>query len=253
MTDPFLLVQLSDPHIGADWGDADPVARFAAVVDAVLALRPASGAVLVSGDLADHATDDEYLQVRDLLAALAAPVHVIPGNHDDREALRRHFDLPGVGAEPVQYAVDAGPFRLVAIDTTRPGEDPGALDDERLAWLDQELAASPHAPTLITMHHPPLTTGIRAMDDVGLPAADRDAFGRVLQRHGHVRRIVAGHVHRAIAGEVAGCEIVVAPSSYVAASLDFHSEEITLTDEPPGFAIHALLDGQPVSHVVRVG
>jgi hypothetical protein len=26
MTRPFLLVQLSDSHIGADWGDGDPVA-----------------------------------------------------------------------------------------------------------------------------------------------------------------------------------------------------------------------------------
>jgi hypothetical protein len=90
------------------------------------------------------------------------------------------------------------------------------------------------------------------MDDVGLPVADRDAFGRVLERHGHVRRILAGHVHRPISGDVGGREIVVAPSIYVAARLDFHSEEITLTDEPPGFAIHTLLDGQPVSHVMRV-
>jgi ubiquinone/menaquinone biosynthesis C-methylase UbiE len=57
--------------------------------------------------------------------------------------------------EPVQYAVDLGPLPLVVLDTTRPGEDPGTLDTERLARLDAELAASPEAPTLLAMHHPP--------------------------------------------------------------------------------------------------
>jgi hypothetical protein len=29
---PFLLVQVSDFHIGADWADGDPVARLAAAI-----------------------------------------------------------------------------------------------------------------------------------------------------------------------------------------------------------------------------
>src|SRR3954454_23015231 len=57
MTSPFLIVQLSDPHIGADWADGDPVAALAAAVESVRALRPQPDAVLVTGDLADHATD----------------------------------------------------------------------------------------------------------------------------------------------------------------------------------------------------
>jgi 3',5'-cyclic-AMP phosphodiesterase len=251
--DPFLLVQLSDPHIGADWGGGDSIARFAAVVDAVLALGAEPDAVLLSGDLADHATDDEYLQVRELLAPLDVPIHVLPGNHDDREALRRHFDLPGAGGEPVQYAVDVGPVRLVVVDSTRPGDDSGELDEERLTWLDRELAAEPERPTLIALHHPPLRTGIPVMDGVGLRPEDSDALAGVLDRHVHARRIVAGHMHRAIAGDVAGRTIVVAPSSYLAVALDFHAEEIVLTDEPPGFAVHTLLDNRLVSHVVRVG
>jgi Icc protein len=253
VSDPFLLVQLSDPHIGADWGGGDSIARFAAVVDAVLALGAKPDAVLLSGDLADHATDSEYLQVRELLAPLDVPVHVLPGNHDDREALRRHFHLPGVGAEPVQYAVDVGPVRLVVVDTTRPGDDAGELDEERLRWLDRELAAVPGLLTLIAMHHPPLRTGIPVMDGVGLRPEDSDALASVLDRHGHAQRIVAGHMHRAITGDVAGRAIVVAPSSYLAVALDFHAEEIVLTDEPPGFAIHTLLDDRLVSHVARVG
>jgi Icc protein len=157
--------------------------------------------VLVSGDLADNAADTEYEQVRELLAPLRAPIYVLPGNHDDRCALHRHFGVPGVDGEPVQYAVDLGPLRLVVLDTTRPGEDPGALDAERLGWLDAELATTPEVPTLLAMHHPPLSTGVRAWDELGLPVADRWALGEVVERHPQVRRIVAGHVHRTMTAE----------------------------------------------------
>src|SRR4051794_27464326 len=97
MSHPFVLVQLSDPHIGADWADADSVAGLAAAVAAVGALPFRPDAVLVSGDLADHATDAEYEQVRELLAPLDGRLHVLPGNHDDRRGLHRHFGVPGAG------------------------------------------------------------------------------------------------------------------------------------------------------------
>ena len=61
-------MQVSDFHIGADWADGDPVAKLAAAIKSVRALRPQPDAVLVSGDLSDHATDAEYELVRELLA-----------------------------------------------------------------------------------------------------------------------------------------------------------------------------------------
>ena len=60
MSDPFLLAQLSDPHIGAEWADGDPVAGLAAAVESVRSMGRQPDAVLVSGDLADNATDAEY-------------------------------------------------------------------------------------------------------------------------------------------------------------------------------------------------
>jgi 3',5'-cyclic AMP phosphodiesterase CpdA len=252
MSQPFLLAQLSDPHIGAEWGDGDPVAGLAAAVESVRSMRPQPDAVLVSGDLADNATDAEYEQVRELLAPLQAPVYVLPGNHDDRRALHRHFGVPGADGEPVQYSVDLGPLRLVVLDTTRPGEDPGALDAERLSWLDAELAAAPEAPTLLAMHHPPLVTGVPAWDEVGLPAADRRALGEVVERHRQLRRLAAGHVHRTMTGELAARAVLTVPSTYVQSRLNIGSEQIELAAEPAGFAVHAVLDGELVSHIQPV-
>jgi 3',5'-cyclic AMP phosphodiesterase CpdA len=251
VTRAFLVAQLSDPHIGADWIDADPAARLAAAVEKVRSMDQPD-AVLVSGDLAEHGADAEYEQVRDLLAPLGAPVYVLPGNHDDRAALRRWFALDGTDREPVQYAVDLGPLRLVVLDTTRPGEDPGCLDAERLAWLDETLAAAPEQPTLVAMHHPPLFTGIPGWDEVGLPAEDHRTLGDVIARHRQVRRLVAGHVHRSITGDLAGRPVMTIPSTYVQGRLHFGGGEIELADEPPGFAWHAVVDGELVSHVQPV-
>ena len=252
MTRPFLVVQLSDPHIGADWGDGDPVARLAATVAEVRALESAPAAVLISGDLADHAADPEYEQLRELLAPIDAPLYALPGNHDGRAALRRHFGAPGAGDEPIQYAVDLGPLRLVALDTVLPGEDRGELGAARLGWLQTTLAGAPETPTIVALHHPPLTTGAAIFDEIGLAPGDQLALGEVVRRHPQVRRIVAGHLHWTVAGDLDGCGVLVAPSTYLQAVLDFDADEIRLSAEPPGFVVHAWLDGELVSYVRAV-
>jgi 3',5'-cyclic-AMP phosphodiesterase len=252
VTSPFLLVQLSDPHIGATWAAGDPVALLRAAVESVRRMPDAPDAVLMSGDLADNAADAEYELVHELLAQLGAPVYVLPGNHDDRDALRRHFDLPGAVGTPVQYTVELGPLRLVVLDSTRPGEDRGELDADRLSWLDAELTGAPDRVTLVALHHPPVSTGVAAWDEIGLPAADRRALGAVLDRHPQVRRVVAGHVHRTMTAELAGRAVLVVPSTYIQTRLNFSAQEIETAAEPPGFAVHALLDGELASHVQPV-
>src|SRR3954468_6021576 len=252
MARPFVLFQLSDFHIGGTWAEPDPVAGLEAAVETVLRMPDRADAVLVSGDLADNAADAEYEVVAGQVARLGAPVFVLPGNHDDRDALRRHFDVPGEAGSPVQYAVDLGPLRLVVVDSTRPGADPGELDAPRLAWLDAELGAAPDRLTLLAMHHPPIPTGSAAWDAIGLPVADRLALGAVLERHPQVRRVVAGHVHRTIASDLAGCAVLTAPSTYVQAKLDLATTHLAMVNEPAGFAIHAVVDGGIVSHVQPV-
>ena len=189
-----MLAQLSDPHIQDD----DSAAALAAAVRAVLELTPLPDAVLVSGDLAEHGTAAEYERVRELLAPLPMPVHVLPGNHDDRDAMRAQL-----GA--VQTA-DVGGLRLIACDTTQPGRDDGRLD---VAWLAARLAES-DAPTIVAMHHPPVEIGIPALDRIGLPGggpsrarrapgtlparAPRDRRSRPPHALRRPRRVRRGHV-----------------------------------------------------------
>jgi 3',5'-cyclic AMP phosphodiesterase CpdA len=251
MTGPVVLAQLTDPHIGATWSAADPVSGFARAVAGVCELRPA--AVLVSGDLTDHATDSEYETLRELLEPIDVPVYLMVGNHDDRQVMRRHFELAGTGGEPLQYAVDVGALRLVALDSQRSGSDAGELDEARLGWLDGELAAAPDAPTLVAVHHHPASIGIPAFDRIGLSGADQEAFGEVLGRHRQVLAVVAGHVHRSCTTVIAGRPAFTAPSTYDQVVLDFGSDQLVFGTQPPGFAVHVLTDGRLVSHVQPIG
>jgi hypothetical protein len=74
----------------------------------------------------------------------------------------------------------------------------------------------------------------------------------VIERHPQVRRVVSGHVHRAISGVVGGRPALIVPSIYVQGRLDFDANEIELSDDPAAFAVHAVVDGDVISHVQPV-
>jgi 3',5'-cyclic-AMP phosphodiesterase len=212
---PALLAQLSDPHLRVGAGDREAAQALAAAVRSVLALRPVPDAVVVTGDIANSAAAGEYERARELLAPMSMPVHVLAGNHDDRDALRELFAPAGVDGEagaPLQYTVRVGDLRLVVCDTTRPGYDDGALDGGRLGWLEAQLAAEPAAPTVIAMHHPPITIGLPALDAIALAQSDRLALAELLPRAPQVSRVIAGHVHRTAFGTVGGCAVVACTS-----------------------------------------
>ena len=246
---PLVVVQLSDPHIGATWADGDPVAGLAAAVASIRRLRPAPDAVVLSGDLADNMADSEYVLLLASLEGIDAPSYALPGNHDDRDSLRRHFGLPGETGTSVQYAVELGALRILMLDSTRPGADSGELDAGRIAWLEDALSADPRTPTLLAMHHPPLLTHSPGLDRLALAADGRAALADVIRQHPNVTLIVAGHVHRAISGELAGRRVLSAPSTYVGFALDFVTDQIDDVPAPPGYVVHVLRDGELTSHV----
>jgi hypothetical protein len=55
-----------------------------------------------------------------------------------------------------------------------------------------------------------------------------------------------------MSAELGGRNVLAVPSTYVQARLEFGAEEIRLSADPSGFAVHAWLDGELVSHVQPV-
>jgi 3',5'-cyclic AMP phosphodiesterase CpdA len=249
----LVLVQLADLHIGAGWVRTDPLATLSATVGAVGRLDVAVDAVLVLGDLAEHGSEAEYALARAELERLDAPLYVAMGNRDDRKMLRRQFGLGPAEGEPLHYATDLGPARLIVLDTTIPGKDGGKLDAESVAWLERELAARPREPTLLAMHHPPLRTGSPAWDRIALTEPSRVALADTLERHPQVRQILGAHVHRPLLAQFSGRPLVVAPSTYVQFPLRLHASELEPAAEPPGYVVHVITHaGQTTSYFETV-
>jgi 3',5'-cyclic-AMP phosphodiesterase len=249
---PVLLAQLSDLHICDEWEGVDPVVQVERVVEAIRALPNQPDAVLVTGDLADDGSLENYGRARELLERLGAPLFVLPGNHDDRGNLRQAFGLPGAGEEPVNYTAEAGGLRLVAFDSIVPGQDAGEYGQERLRWLDATLREQPESPTLLALHHPPLPTGVPEWDAINLTAADRAAMSEVVARHPQLRVIVGGHLHRTAAGALGGCAVLSAPSACLQVRPNYKHDEVEFVG-PPGFALHVLRGGELSSQVELLG
>jgi Icc protein len=254
----MIIAQLSDPHIGVPgtllYGRVDTADFLARAAAEITQLEPRPDIVVLTGDLVAIGEPAEYDHLRRILAPLPMPLFVIPGNHDAREPLRAAFGgdgyLPPEGF--IQYVVEDYPLRLVALDTHIPGENGGVLCAERLAWLDDALAAAPDRPTLLMMHHPPFLTGIEHMDKSTLDNAA--AFAEVVARHPQIERILCGHLHRAIDRRFAGTIAGTAPSTAHQFALNLApGAPLRFKFEPAGYQLHLWQDGALVTHTAPIG
>ncbi|HMN93816.1 MAG TPA: phosphodiesterase [Hydrogenophaga sp.] len=261
-SDCHLIVQISDTHIlpPGQWLDqrVDTATGLRAAVRRIRALQPAPLGVLVTGDLVDAGTPQHYAHLRELLSSLEVPVWLMPGNHDDREALRAAFPehswlCNDNGAGFIQYTVDLPGLRLVTLDTVVPGAGHGALCRHRLDWLDRTLAQAPLTPTLVAMHHPPFDTHIGHMDAMGLLEGCA-AFTDLVGRHRQVERIVCGHIHRSVQRRLAHTVALTIPSTAHQITLEIGDGPGSYLLEPPGLALHVWRHGQDLtSHLLPTG
>ena len=158
----MLVAHITDTHITTPgnlfYGVVDTAVCLTRAVAALNCLDPLPDLTVITGDLVDGGTPDEYAHLRSLLRPLRMPVFVIPGNHDAREPMRQAFVSDGYlpRQDFLNYVIEDHALRIVALDTLVPGKVGGALCEKRLHWFDSTLAAAPDKPTLVLMHQPTL-------------------------------------------------------------------------------------------------
>ncbi len=207
----------------------------------------------MTGDVADDPTAEVYARAQEMLGELGIPIHAIPGNHDDRDLLAMAFagreHATGAHAHVLAYV---GELRVVGADTSVPGAQEGSIGETQLEWLAKALSGEPARPTLLALHHPPIACGIRAMDLMGLDAADAQRLETLLAANPQVLAVTCGHVHRAVTSEFAGRPLLFCPSTNSTLRLELRAREdlpLRFDRQPLGFAVHALTGGRLVSHV----
>jgi Icc protein len=261
-TKPLCIAQISDLHIKPPgrlaYGRVDTAKALECCIATLNALKPAPDFVVISGDLADAPTVEEYDYLKHLLAPLKLPFAGIPGNHDSREMMRAAFPQSGyaVSSGPLNQKVEIDALDLVLLDSSVSGKPDGELDAPTLQWLDATLASSTNRPALLFLHHPPFATGISHMDRQNLHNAGE--LADLVRRHPRVQLIAAGHVHRAVLTLFAGVPATICPAPNHAVDLDLAElREPSFKVEPPAFHLHTWFPGEGfgnlVTHQVPIG
>jgi Icc protein len=248
----MLIAQITDLHIRTDAQGRVNAARLEQVLEHLAEAGPAL--IVATGDLADHGDVDSYRRLKALLAAAPAPVHLLPGNHDCRDALLSVFPETPVVEGRINAVVEVGGRRIILLDTLLEGRHGGHFSDAQGDWLAARLAEAPDTPALIAMHHPPVPSGIEWMD-IQSPQGWADALARAVEGHGQIVGYISGHIHRPAVTQFMGRPLVIGSSCAPQLVLDLLPLEQSRADgrpmivaEPPAYTLHDWTGRGLVSH-----
>lgn len=199
---PHAWALFSDIHIAAD---RNRVLRgiimarhFEQAAAEVLALPHRPAGLLVSGDLALNSGETaDYVTLKEMLTPIRAaqmPVHLVMGNHDNREHVLATFPETAGQERPVTphiVSVIRSPranwFLLDSLEKTL--STPGLLGEAQLAWLAKALDAHRNRPAILVLHH--------NLDAKNGAFALKDAprLFEVIRGRSQVKACVFGHSH----------------------------------------------------------
>jgi 3',5'-cyclic AMP phosphodiesterase CpdA len=199
------LVQISDTHLSHRGGvTQDNFERLVAHVNEQL--RP--DLVVHSGDvvIADPDATDDHRRAHELMQRFAAPVRVVPGNHDVGAPGEHPWKGLSVTDERVaafeqiwgddHWRHDLDGWTVLGLDSELFGS---GLDREaeQWRWLEQTVEDMPaDRPTLVFLHKP-IWSAAEGVTEHQLDVGDQ-ARARLLDLLGRValRGVGSGHLHR---------------------------------------------------------
>jgi 3',5'-cyclic AMP phosphodiesterase CpdA len=249
-TAQLTVAQITDSHLG------EPRAPQAAenlrrIVEMVNARRP--DVVVLTGDIGENPTD--WMETRDILRGLNAPLHYVPGNHDvHSNDVARYRSMFG----PDYYRFNVKNVTFIVIDSQLLGNfdqydatEPPPLSpeaqyesDRMLDWLAHD-AGKHRKKIVIGLQHVPIARAGDFPPDpkpywvISEPYRSREIE---LLHQLHIRHMLVGHWHRGMTFDNGGIVWHVGPSS---AWLPWGGEL--------GFALHTVSkDGDVQTEFVRL-
>lgn len=226
-----LIAQLSDSHLFADadskllgMNTADSLQR---VIDRLLMEQPRIDLMLATGDLSQDGTIASYQRFLHMTARIPAPARWTPGNHDEYLAMNQFC----AGSDRLEPVIDLGDWRIILLNTAVPDNVYGVLAEDQLHLLQNALQQAPERPSLICLHHHPVSIGSTWMEPIGLRNAAE--FFAVTDRHPQVRGILWGHVHQEFDQVRNGVRLLATPSTCV--QFLPGSDDFQVDKEAPGY------------------
>lgn len=195
-----LIAHLSDLHFGR---------HDEAVAEALIAsLRETSpDLVVVSGDLTQRGHADQFIAARAFLRRIAAPLLVVPGNHDVPlyNVMRRFLNPLGRYRRFISAECDAffddGEVAVLGLNTARATAFAnGRVSRAQIRTIRATFSRVPPERTKMLVVHHPLVPPLNAPT---LPAVGRAILVLHAAAETGVRLVLAGHYHRTASGDLA--------------------------------------------------
>lgn len=205
--------------------------------------------LVLTGDLAHDELPETYTLLREELGELLPRCRLVPGNHDNRTGLKHVFPeiIPG-GNEFLAFRETLGGWQILGLDTHQPGEVAGRMGSNQLAWLATQLQQQPTSPTLLFLHHPPISVNSPWLDKIAL--ADPLPLCELIASRPQIRAVATGHVHHVFQGKIGQADLHTTPSTAI--QFEPRGEESSYTTDPPGYRIFDLEEKGYRTVVVRL-
>lgn len=247
------IVQLTDLHLLPSVDERLRGVPTVEVVTSVLEhLRehvPDIDLLVISGDLAQEESTVTYRALAEMLKPWGAAIRMIPGNHDDRSQMGQTFsDLVTTVDERIVFAEQLDAWQVIGLDSQVTGEVAGLVGEQQLAWLDRQLHDHSTSPTIVFVHHPPVSVETSWFDVIGLK--DSAAMQTVIARHSQVKLVCCGHVHFEFESAIASTRVVTTPAASFQFAPHTPSQEYDLL--PPGYRLIEIDEIEFRTNVVRL-
>jgi 3',5'-cyclic AMP phosphodiesterase CpdA len=195
-----LFLQISDTHIGFNKAaNPDVAGTLKQTVGFVNAMPVKPALTIHTGDISHLSKPDEFDMAQQLLSGLnITELHTVPGEHDVTDGPgTEYFNRFGAASGGKgYYSFDHQGVHfigLVNVMNFKPN-GLGALGDDQLAWLENDLKGRSASTPIVVFAHMPMWT---IYEPWGWGTGDSDQAMSYLRRFGSVT-VLNGHIHQIV-------------------------------------------------------
>jgi 3',5'-cyclic AMP phosphodiesterase CpdA len=195
-----LFVQISDSHIGFK-ADANPdvAGTVSQTIELVNAMPDRPAFIMHTGDITHLSKPEEFDLAAQLLSGLkVTELHTVPGEHDviDGPGVEYFKRFGKASDNKGYYSFDHDGVHFIALVNVMnfKANGLGALGNDQLAWLENDLKGRSSSMPIVVFAHMPLWT---IYEGWGWGTGDADQATSYLRRFGSVT-VLNGHIHQIV-------------------------------------------------------
>jgi len=244
------IVHLTDTHILGDDSKLfgiDPSDMLEKALKSINTHHKDAQFISITGDLSHNGNYNSYVQLNDILKQTNIPINLILGNHDKKIDFNKVFDICK-NDKFVQYEVVIKNDVFLFLHTVVDNEEYGTLCQERLEYLQNKLEQYKNNNVYIFMHHFPLKSYLKWMDENASFMNKKD-FWEIVSKYKNVKHIFTGHLHKIIHSNYKNIPVTCTKSTnFQLAYVPSTSDDYINTNEQPSYNVIEITNDSLLIH-----